>query len=285
MVSIIERIIYLRKIFSSQKVKGFFNFIYERELYTIWDNLADEDFFRYINAIQTDNKEDFLSRYTNIKRREPTSEAPYVNDDYLLFVLICGVVKFGQEKEWLNKVLDCRKCSDTESGQIVATFKNILESDFENKENVGTVILVFQHLLNLPLLNNQSLKSIYSFFTKSEFPIYRADFLNLFAIRAFDIIVEEKEYYPDLKRFENEFTKRAKIIATISYYLSVISIFVIVFYFYKENQRVKEFLDSTATIFGALGLGGLIAFFAKDKVVNIIQKIIFKIFGYKKCNK
>jgi hypothetical protein len=112
MVSLEERSTYRNKLIRKPIVNTFLEFLEGKKITKASFSQLDEVLFKLIEAFQTDDKSSFESEYDELSRREPSSSAPYIYNDFLAFVLICGTAKFNLNQDWIAKVLNARNCSD-----------------------------------------------------------------------------------------------------------------------------------------------------------------------------
>ena len=287
MVSVIDRLNYRTKLLGTPKVKAFLNLI---EVDTLESpqvseqSEADALYYSGLYALSSGHGDEFIDLYNDFSRREPDERAPYTRDDYLLFVLVCCAEKFSTDKVWLNKVLNCRLCSQVECTQTIETFKSILRGDTQNTSNLTAIVVLIQDILKRSLPNSQALKKMYTEYMKEEFPLYRSDFLTITALRAIDIVISEADIAGDgknarLKRFESMFLKRTEYGVNFFYYSAM---FLIIGLAASLYIRYKDQMDTLNTIVGLLGLAGLSlpAVFKKEFIVSYLHKKIQKLFGY-----
>ena len=91
MVSIEERISYLNKIQQIPKIKLFFDLLNDKQCVT---NIANVDvaYIGFINSLSNNNEQKFKEFYNDFSRKKPSSESLWINDDFLIFTLILGIM-------------------------------------------------------------------------------------------------------------------------------------------------------------------------------------------------
>jgi len=87
---------------------------------------SDTIYYSSIHAIKKNLKDDFRSQYVKISQRKVSENptAPFVHDDFLIFTLIIGVLKFECDKDWLLRVIRSRA-----RGRVTTTFENLLSGN------------------------------------------------------------------------------------------------------------------------------------------------------------
>lgn len=289
MVSVENRFSYMERMNESPKLKAFHYFLLGKKISSLSNNNlsdADEQFFKILSAIQTNNKTVFEEIYTRKSKSNPSkdSPAPFVNNDYLIFCLVIAIIKFGIDKTWIMSIISIRNRNTT-----TITFENILNENFSSTSNQAEVVLTFLQFCNQSKINNDllnvTLKSITENTTLLE---NRNDFQILCAFRAYDFIIYQKEAsegneITSLKNFNQNFIKRIKVLSWI------LQTAIFFFFIYgaiqlsKYSPEIVEFLNNKEyvfNIFGAIGLtllSNLIPF-----VKNKSQELLMRLFGYPK---
>lgn len=287
MVPVIDRLNYRAKLLATPKIKAFLSLIEDGEMSPVDEQLSEADgfYFGCLNALKRGDKTKFIEFYSDFARREPDERAPYVRDDYLLFVLLCGVDKFSADKTWLKKVLDARHCTTDECAQTIDTFKSLLRSDAENTASLTAISILYQHVLNKPFPRNELSQLMYVNYMQSEFPFYKSEFLNLSALRATDLLILKADIAGDgkgaaLVKFEDTFLRRTAYLTNSIYYSVMILLLFIAF---RKYGDYKDFIDALSAVGGVLGLIGVVlpSVLQKDWIIPFLSKIIRKLLGYK----
>ncbi|MDN3708992.1 hypothetical protein QW060_18110 [Myroides ceti] len=154
-------------------------------------NEPEEYYLGIVKAIQEHNSADFEKHFEKKCKSKPgkDSPAPFVNDDFLIFSFIVGVVQFNIDKNWINHIISIRNRND-----ITITFENILKENYASTSNLPEIVLMFLKFINQSLITNDLLN--FTFRKINENTILfddKSDFRILCAIRAYDLIIERKE--------------------------------------------------------------------------------------------
>lgn len=287
MVPLEPRLNYLSRIDESPKLKAFNNMLLSKP--TIYPpsqevNESEEIYYGIINSISTNNRTEFEKYYNKKSKSNPSKEspAPFVNDDFLIFCLVSGILKFDLDRQWIKKIISIRT-----RNSITITLENIINENFYSKSNLAEIVLVYAQLYNPSLIKNELLNDTHKSVTEN-ISLFKkkSDFHILCAIRAYDIVLEFKE--PDegseiqlLKAFKSKFLKRIRILA----FFIRTGVFILFMYglvtLISSIPQIKYFLekyDPVFTILGVLGLsllGNFIPLFNK-----ISNELILKLFGY-----
>lgn len=287
MVSIENRTSYMERINESAKLKAFHQFLLGKEIPSLSNNNisdSDEQFFKVLSAIQTNNKTAFEEIYVKKSRSNPgkDSPAPFVNDDYLIFSLIVAITDFDIDKTWIKNIISIRNRNAT-----TITFENILNENYSSTDSQSEIVLMFLSLCKQSLINNDLLNVAFKCITgNTKLLETRNDFQILCAFRAYDLVIEQKEAsegseITSLKRFNQEFKKRIKI---LSWILQAGVFFGLIYGLFKlpiyspETIILIERYNFVFTIIGVSGftlIGNQIPF-----IKDISREFLMKLFGY-----
>lgn len=289
MVPLEERIDYLSRVNESQKLTAFNNLLLDKLIVVPKDqdlNESEEYYLGIVKAIQENNSADFEKHFEKKCKSKPSkdSPAPFVNDDFLIFSFIVGVVQFNIDKNWINHIISIRNRND-----ITITFENILKENYVSTSNFPEIVLMFLKFINQNLITNDLLNSTFRKINENTILFDdKSDFRILCAIRAYDLIIERKEATEGneitlLKKFNQNFKKRIKI---LSWILQSALFFGLIFGLLKlpiyspETIAFLDKYDFMFSVFGFLGftiVGNQIPF-----VKNKSQELLMRLFGYPK---
>ena len=288
MVSIADRISYMERVNESPKLKAFHNFLLGKEFLSASNILSDSDeqFFKILASIQSNDKTAFREIYDKKSKSNPSkdSRAPFVNDDYLIFSLIVAITKFTIDKTWIKNIVSIRSRTT-----ITITLENILNENYSSTSNQVEVVLMFLHLCKQSSINNNLLNIAYKSITENTVIIEsRNDFHILCAFSAYDLIIYQKEATEGneitlLKNFNKHFKTRIKY---LSWALQAIIFFGMIYVLLRlpnyspEVVLLIEKYNFVFTILGVSGftfLGNQIPF-----IKNKSQELLMRLFGYPK---
>lgn len=283
MVSVEERISYLNKIQQIPKIKLFFDLLNGKQCVT---NIANVDaaYIGFIDSLSNNNEQKFKEFYNDFSRKKPSSESLWINDDFLIFVLILGIVRYKIDRTWIKGAISARTTQKTEHLSINKTFSNILDDNFQSNDNLYEIVIVLQDFLNLAI-STEHLDGLYNRISNN-IDLYSSqnDFLVCLSMKAMDIIIISKGL-PDNKEIANMrdfvalFQKRVKTISKVIYILILFAIIVLMFVFW---EKYAEFLNAISLVFGLLGVGLLT--FIKWVQEKISEFLLFAL-GYSKIFK
>jgi hypothetical protein len=289
MVSLEKKTDYISKIKNVPKLEAFYNLLFSRKTYVSQNkNLSESDriYYGLLNGIIANDKTEFRNFYDKKSKANPQkgSSSPFINDDFLIFLVILGVELFNIDKGWINHIISLRA-----RNKITITFENILNENYYSKSNSSEVVLVFFQLVKQSLINNDFLTTTYKNITKidSVFEM-KNDFHIICILKAYDIIIELKEAIPGnkiklLKEFDIKFRKRIKY---LNWFIQACVFFLFLYLLGKylssipETEQFFKKYGFIFTILGALGLtiSGNIIPYIKKKSANFLMKL----FGYPK---
>ena len=286
MVSLTERIGYNCLITDKPKITCFSDFVKgEAIAYIIPEGTNDTDkvYFALLKSISDNQKEEFLKVYQDFSRRKPSTENAWIHNEFLIFVLICGIEKYQVEKTWINEVIQVRSTGNQQYLAINQTFKNILSGNTQSTDNLTEIVIVFQELMNRPQLPKETLDKAYlSLSNNAKLMETKDDFLITISYRAFDIILLTKDT-PDateinrLKNFKTIFIKRILIFRDVIYYTILILFVVLSIKYIRHYSGFKDYVTDLGSVFQVAGFAFLALFKWMRKTIEVS---LLKIFGY-----
>ena len=287
MVSLEEKQTYLQRIETNPKMSAFKNLLCNQSIiFPIDTQISDTDkiYYEITTAIQTNNKNKFIEFFNKKNKSNPNNDTPFVHDDYLMFSLIIGIIKFGCDKEWIKNVIAIRTKND-----ITITFENILNGNFNHSSNNKSIVFMYLYLIDQNKITtefvNETFQSI-----NSNIQLFqnRSDFLIICTILSYNQIIELKTL-PEtndiilLKSFETKFIKRIRFLAWIIQTMFLILLLYGILQLFSIKTEVKDFFDKIGSIFTILGIIGISQIGNFSKWVRILFiNILLKLFGYPK---
>jgi hypothetical protein len=287
MVPLIERMDYLSQISESPKLRAFRDLInFKSVIVPSTEDLieVDEIYYGLVLSLSKDDKktfEEFLSRKSKSK---PTKESPSVNDDFLIFTILVGVVRFKLDSTWIEHVVSVRA-----QNILTLTFSNILKKNYLSSENSPEVLVVFAKMVDWSMLTSEFINRAYrEISTRDTIGESPNDFIIISCLAAFDQILLLKQgteggRVSQLISFENQFFTRTRY---ISWAIEMILFLGFLYGLFKlpiYSPKTVEVLNNYGyifTILGALGitiLGNQIQAFSKFS-----HGWIMRLFGYPK---
>ncbi len=285
MVSLEQKLSFLKRINSSPKLAAFYNLLKGKDISI--DNLpetneADDIFFGIIKAIHKNDKDSFEKYYSKKSRSNPSTDSPppFVNDDFLIFALIVGILKFNFDKNWINRILSLRP-----TNIYTYTHCNILSEDIYSKRNQPAIVLMSLKLTNPSLITGDLLRDVYKSINDfTDLFENKSDFNILCAITAYDLIVEQNisELYL-LKSFNITFLNRIKVLSWIIRTFILVTLFYFLYLLITIRPEIKQIIDKIGPVIKVVGLIGLSQI---GNLSPLIKKKVFEItlrlFGYPK---
>lgn len=288
MVSIADRISYMERVNESPKIKGFHHFLLGKEFLSTSKSFSesDEQFFKILASIQSDDKTAFGKIYDKKSKSNPSkdSSAPFVNDDYLVFCLIVAITKFSIDKTWIKRIVSIRNRTT-----ITITFENILNENYSSTSNQVEVVLMFLHLCKQAFINNNLLNITYKSITENTVIIEsRNDFQILCAFSAFDLIIYQKEATEGnevtlLKNFNKHFKTRIKYLSWALHAIIFLVMIYVLLRLPNYSPEVVSLIENYNFVFTLLGVSGF-TFLGNQIpfIKNKSQELLMRLFGYPK---
>jgi hypothetical protein len=281
MVPLESRSAYLQTVGDNAVLMAFNNLLSKQKVTQPQDlNEIDTIYFGIVESISTNSVSSFDLHYKAISRRTPTKDSisPFVHNDYLIFAIITGIIKFKYTKDWIAQIIGIRTRNAT-----TITFENIINGNFYSKSNIPAVIIAFLNLNNQAAITKDLQDDAYQEITKSIAVFDQGnDFIALCFLIAYDSIIISREMI-DTKQhnwlldFETKFIKRSKLISTILYNLLLISLIYGIYKTLNHFPEIKQGFADAVTIVGLIGI--TITNFTTG-IKPAFEKMIKKLFGY-----
>lgn len=290
MVSLIERNTYFNQLRENRKFDLFFSYIFSLPIK--FDDQKGNDidslFSEMVLSLRDLNRNRFQLVLDKISARDPKSTTPFVNDDFLIFIVILGVKKFELDQSWLNRVLEVRGKVTKENGRIVTTYRNILNSGYNSSENLVEIVLFFEEILGEELIKKGLKKSWFKSIVSRDFPHYKSDFLNVLDLRANYLVLEHATSLLDegelfqLKKFEAGFLKRVDTITNISFFLLLAGVLFLIIWL-VFSPKFDSIIGKVDILLGILGVG-IFGFINKLKKwwTSVFSQTLHRFWKYEK---
>lgn len=284
MVFIEEKHSYLSSIADQPKQKALYALVSDETLAAQPNEVTETDAIYYasIQAIKKNTKTDFDTQYAKISKRKVSenSAAPFVHDDFLIFTLVIGVLKFDCDKDWLLGVIRNRA-----KGKTTTTFENLLTGNYQSKANNQSMVLAFLFLLDKSKITNDQLNEAYNAMSDTK-ESFNNDFIRIVHYRAFDIIIQFKlprdtDEVSRLLEFESRFKKRINVFSIIAYNLFIVGILVGAYKILQLLPEDKKLVVNDLNLI--IGLGAIIGLSGNflPKLKTKFQELILRAFGYR----
>ncbi|WP_316838932.1 hypothetical protein [Pedobacter gandavensis] len=281
MVPLENRSTYLQTIVDNELLMAFDNLLSKQMITQPRDlNEINTIYYGIIEAIITNSVNNFDIHYKAISRRTPTRDSisPFVHNDYLIFTVITGIVKFNYNKIWIEQIISIRTRNNT-----TITFENIIKENYYSKSNIPAVVIAFLNLVDQTAVSKQLQDDAYEEITKNISVFDQGnDFIALCFLKTYDFIIISREmvdtrHHKWLLNFEAKFTQRTKLISTIVYNLLLILLIVSIYKILNHFPEIKQGFADAVTIIGLIGVA--ITNFTTG-IRPAFERIIQKFFGY-----
>jgi hypothetical protein len=291
MVSLIERYNYHQRINESPKLVSFYNLLFDREV--VESSQAettgsfDELYFGVISALRRNDKATFEKLLALKSKSRPSKDSimPFINDDFLVFSFVCGIMKYRLDKDWITYILSIRM-----QNAITMTFKNILAGDLYSKASIPEIFIVYLKLVQPDTINDVHLTNAYKSVTNDVNVLLGSqnDFRIICAIRAYDLIVLERRPFDGdtatkLKIFQNRFLRRTKFIGWSLQLVFLVSLLWGLSKLPYYSSETINYLNENGYIFTILGALGITFLtnqinWVKDQTHTMVMRLL----GYPK---
>lgn len=246
-----------------------------------------------IHAILDRNNILFCQIEEYYKRRKPDSSSPWINNNYLIFLLLIGQSIFETDNSWLKAVIGIRKKNDEETGIILDFFNSILSRSAASA--TGTIsplhLVYIFHTDPIKITNSMVNESLIALNKVQDFPHFHNEFLNILYLGAFQIALLSKDIvnYNLKDKVEKLKLKCNKGISTISnvilFFLLIVTL-LIIFLFVKNIFLTlsERWRNGIVTIIGIGGLTILEIVRGRRKIKNWVENRLRRILGINLLN-
>lgn len=286
MVSLEKIFGFQARIETTSKLKAFNNLLLAKPIHCPLEeqNEIEQIYYGILESIIINDKDKFEEFYNRKNKSNPSKESPspFVNDDFLIFSLIVGIVKYNIEPSWIKKIISLRTRSP-----LTITLENLVTENYFSKSNLPEIVFIYLQLNKPELINpefsNTVLKSI---FENTNLFESKSDFHIICTLRSYELILELKDSLQGsdvslLKSFNKQFVSRIKIFAWIIQTIVMISLIYYAFKLITLNTDIKALIDKIGSVLKFLGMFGLSQLGnILPAVKNISLKLSLKLFGY-----
>jgi hypothetical protein len=278
---------YLEKCKEDIQVKNLVNQILKEESIPIIvdQNNASIVAVNLITCIKKNDREMALEIYTQFAKRKPTRESHWIYDEFVVFALLCTVCKFSFDTIWIRDVIHFSSQTRTPELQTInTTFLNILNGNFNVKQDYHQISLVCQHLIKNESYDLERVNKMFAKLWNLPFPFFESTFLNIISIRAIEISFAIKgllspQNYFDHQYFIERFFNRTEVAAKIcSWFTLLVSAAALYYLLWKVNVTNEKL---TSFIISVTGVGVAAIFGLRKKMQDNVTVYLRKIFGYK----
>lgn len=287
MVSLENKSTYQARINESPKLTAFNNLLLGKSI--IQPEIIDlkeseEIYYGIVKAIQLNDKTLFETYFNKKNKSNPSKESPspFVNDDFFIFCLIVGIVKFNCDKSWIKNIISLRSRNN-----YTITLENIINENFYSKSNLPEIVLMFFKLNNQALITNDFLTTTFkNICDNTALFENKSDFHIVCSIRAYDLIIELKESTDGsevnlLKQFNVKFIARLKVVTWVVQTIILILLLYGIIKIISLNPEIKNSFDKIGSVMKVLSLFGISQlgnFFPFIK--RRLYEILLRLFGY-----
>lgn len=231
-----------------------------------------------LKAIADDSRENFAQVYTEIRRRKVQPDADWVFDNFLLFALTVGVLKFREDRAFLAEI--CRQRIALQQGaelELAQALEALIRDEMPSAHL--DLVLVVKAAAGGTEFDKAMVKSAYVKAKKTLAAGGTDPFQVLIAQRAADLAFEHSDLASvSVNALTQRFKKRAAVVASVLFWLiclGCLSAFGwLLWYFFLGSGKAEAIADKLIS----LGVGGapLVVFAAKKRIETTISNRLQK---------
>lgn len=281
MVPVEEKCAISKIIESNTKSSAFSKFLNNEAIEDNIENISPKEYVKILKAISANNSNDFNKHFEEYTKRSLDKESPFIYDNYLIFALIVGALRFNIKNDWLQKLLALREQNLNEPERsITVSFKNLINSNILTQDGFQSIILSGLVLINKASINATLIKNVIMSNSNLIRVATKDAFLGsilLFSERHIAILASSEENV-QLKEFEERFLKRVSILQNAIYSL-VVGVLILLWFLIVKNEPQVEKYANTLNAF--LGLFGFAFVWFNKAIRKSIGALLFFLLGYK----
>ena len=230
-----------------------------------------------IRSIALNDRKLFDDAYTEIQRRQINDEADWIFDNYLLFGLVTGGLRFGAELTFAQRALETRRA--LQSGRESELTDDLVSLAKRHRfESPSPVVFVAEHLANAPARDEHTLRGVYVTAMRVQAE-WEDEFIHIICVTAGDIIVASSPLIPEIPSlFWRECNRRINAVASGAHTFA--STIVVAAW----AAAVIHYLVSDSKFFEKLFAAGLLVFPAafvwkRALVVRTLVRLMLRLLG------
>ncbi len=241
-----------------------------------------------IHAIVTKDGNLFSQVEHSYIRKTPETNSPWINNNYLIFLLLIGQKVFNKDSAWLKSAIEVRKRNDIESGIVFDFFNSVLTGSNMQHGPQAPLQLIYAHLANPSSISTLMINaSLIEFNRIKTFPCFQNEFLNILYLGAFDSCLFLKDMadlnlHKRIQKFNINAKRKISALSNIILYLFfalfLFGIFLFIKYVFLELSEIIK--NTIITAFGLAGLTFLEIFTGRKKIKKWIEKRIRRFWGF-----
>lgn len=282
MVPLDKKISIENSLMASPKANALLAYLNTQKVIIPNDDLTEgeNNYYGLLDALRRNDKKGFNKIYDEQSKRKLVGDQPFIYDNFMLFTIIVGIIKFNLNDDWIRSVLSLRTTANNPENLITSSFLNILSQNYLSTGGIPSIVLAGLVKSKDELLSSTLVKN--SFESNNQISNFLERDLFLSCIYLFTskyiISISIGEDSVQLKKFESTFLKRVELLQNFMYAAIVIGLFAAWFFLIKHNPKIKDIVNDVDLLLQLLGIG----FFAV--LLNFIKKrfgdAIKSFFGY-----
>lgn len=235
-----------------------------------------------ISALRAHDAAAFRQVYNEIQRRRISEESDWIFDDYLMFCLSCGAVRFGLDPAFLHKALAQRRTIQGDAEKAVVGGMQLF-LDKPDGPTDSPLVLVARELSGRIEYDEETLRNSYREAVRWIAADARAEFRRLIGCCAMDLTITRSSLSEaSSEQFMRGFARKVSRVAHVTYWgllgLTTVGWGVITWYYlFGEGTGAKlaEQLFSMSVVITPFAV-----LFARNAIIAFVERQLFRWWGY-----
>ena len=143
-----------------------------------------------LRAVALGEKDAFCEHVTDFKRRRTSEGSGWYDNDSLIFLLLVGCERFQIDRAFLDGILDARdRNTNPIPKRITEVFRALQRKEYGLEGQFSFIKIPFRDLTGELVLSNNDAEKAYLELTRAQILNQLSPFLQLLAVRAFELIL------------------------------------------------------------------------------------------------
>lgn len=198
MVPLSERDVVTRRAKADAEMRAVYAFLFDEPF-----DFANESAFPHadlLRAVAGGDSAAFLSEVAGFQKRRTSEGSGWFENDSLIFLLLVGCERFSVSPQFLDPMLTAReRNTNPVPKQVNAEFRALSRKDYGTESPFSFIKLPLLQLAGRLKLSSDAARKVYHGLTQAGLINQLSPFLQLLALRAYDLVLLDRQPKP----FEN----------------------------------------------------------------------------------
>lgn len=235
-----------------------------------------------MDALKAKDAGAFKQVYDEIGRRQINDEADWIFDDYLMFCLACGAIRFGLNPNFVQKALAQRRRIQGDSEKVVVSpLEHFLEQP--ERQSSSPLSVVARETAGKSSFDEATLRDAYREAVRWTAAEDSNEFRRLIAYAAIDMAFARSallDAAPAVfaKRFRQRVTRVAQVVYWMILLAAISGWTTLAWYYVFGVGRAAELAEKIFSM--SIVITPVAVFLGRKAVTGFVERILFRLWGY-----